>query len=49
MYPKPLHQIIQDYKKREEQGRKVQRYYSPTSKNIVKPFKKKSDDEKSKR
>jgi len=48
MYPKPLHQIINDYKKREQEGSVVKRVVSPTIKNNVKPFTK-VDNEKTKR
>ena len=39
MYPKPLHQIVDEYKERERKGEKTNRYYSPTIKSHIKPFK----------
>ena len=38
MYPKPLHQIVDEYKERERKGEKTNRYYSPTIKSHIKPF-----------
>ena len=49
MYPKPLHQIIQDYKQRENEGKKVNRNPSPSNRSIVRPFQKEVENEKTKR
>tara|TARA_A100001015_G_scaffold178067_1_gene197964 strand:+ start:48 stop:197 length:150 start_codon:yes stop_codon:yes gene_type:complete len=43
---KPLHQIIDDYRKREQKGKVVKRVISPTIKNIGQSFKRIGNEKK---